>query len=120
MKLSPVTEQGSDKVLGYMFECPGCGQSHAMWTNNSNKKCNWQFNGNMEKPSFTPSLLVNYHTYPSGQVWPTDEERDRMMKGEKLTMTPGTCHSYITDGRIQFLGDCTHKLANQTVELPEV
>ena len=29
------------------------------------------------------------------------------------------CHSFVTDGRIQFLGDCTHSLAGQTVDLPE-
>ncbi len=28
------------------------------------------------------------------------------------------CHTFITDGRIQFLGDCSHKLAGQTVDLP--
>ena len=27
------------------------------------------------------------------------------------------CHSFVTDGKIQFLGDCTHELAGQTVEL---
>jgi hypothetical protein len=25
----------------------------------------------------------------------------------------------VNDGKIQFLGDCHHKLAGQTVELPE-
>ncbi len=119
MKLSPVTTHGSNTALGYMFECPGCGQSHALWTNHSHK-CNWNFNGDLEKPSFTPSLLVNYHNYPNGTSQCTQEEHDRMMKGEKLTMTPGVCHSFITDGRIQFLPDSTHKLAGQTVELPEV
>jgi hypothetical protein len=28
------------------------------------------------------------------------------------------CHSFVVDGQIQFLGDCTHKLAGQTVPLP--
>lgn len=32
---------------------------------------------------------------------------------------PYTCHSFVTDGRIQFLGDCTHSLAGQTVDLPD-
>jgi hypothetical protein len=26
---------------------------------------------------------------------------------------------FVTDGRIQFLGDCTHALAGQTVDLPD-
>jgi len=29
------------------------------------------------------------------------------------------CHSFVTDGNIQYLGDCTHELAGQTIELPE-
>jgi hypothetical protein len=33
--------------------------------------------------------------------------------------TERVCHSFVTDGKIQFLGDCTHALAGQTVELPE-
>ena len=31
---------------------------------------------------------------------------------------PEVCHSFITDGRIQFLNDCTHALAGHTVPLP--
>jgi hypothetical protein len=57
----------------------------------------WTFNGNLEKPTFTPSILV---TMP--------------IEGEK----PKICHSFVTDGRIQFLGDCTHALAGKTVDLP--
>jgi hypothetical protein len=30
------------------------------------------------------------------------------------------CHSFVRDGRIEFLSDCTHSLAGQTVELPEI
>jgi hypothetical protein len=30
------------------------------------------------------------------------------------------CHSFITDGKIQFLSDCTHSFAGKTVELPEL
>jgi hypothetical protein len=29
------------------------------------------------------------------------------------------CHSFVRDGQIQFLGDCTHALKGQTVERPE-
>ena len=27
---------------------------------------------------------------------------------------------FVTDGKIQFLGDCTHALAGQTVDLPDM
>jgi hypothetical protein len=30
------------------------------------------------------------------------------------------CHSFVTDGRIQYLGDCTHAMAGQTVDLPDI
>jgi hypothetical protein len=29
------------------------------------------------------------------------------------------CHSFVTAGHIQFLSDCTHEMAGQTVEIPE-
>ena len=29
------------------------------------------------------------------------------------------CHSFVREGRIEFLSDCTHALAGQTVELPD-
>jgi len=32
---------------------------------------------------------------------------------------PSVCHSFVTDGRIQFLTDCTHALAGQTVDIPD-
>lgn len=74
----------------YRFECPGCGHSHVF-------DATWIYDGNAEKPTVSPSLLVTY----------TGEE-------------PSRCHSYIRDGRIQFLTDCTHALRGQTVDLPDV
>lgn len=60
----------------------------------------WTFNGDFDKPTFSPSLNT-WITGTNGEV------RSR-------------CHSFIRDGRIQFLGDCTHALAGQTVDLPEI
>lgn len=53
----------------------------------------WQFNGDQDKPTFTGSMLVH-----------------------KSNTNP-RCHSFVKDGQIQFLGDCTHSLAGQTVKL---
>jgi len=39
---------------------------------------------------------------------------------DPIDWTCQVCHSFVTDGRIQFLGDCTHNLAGQTVDLPEI
>jgi hypothetical protein len=30
------------------------------------------------------------------------------------------CHSFVTDGKIQYLSDCTHAMAGQTVDLLEI
>jgi len=58
----------------------------------------WTWNGDLVRPTFSPSLLV---------TWEWGEER-----------TKKVCHSFIRDGRIQFLGDCTHAQAGRTVDLP--
>jgi hypothetical protein len=84
----------------FYFNCPGCGCLHGLHTVNPNdNSAMWTFNGDLDKPTFSPSLLVRF---PYGD--PPVENR---------------CHSFIRDGHIQFLGDCTHSLKNQTVELPE-
>lgn len=98
MKIYP--EQSNTEYKQYAFFCPGCKCAHAFNTK-------WQFNGDMEKPTITPSILV---TWPAN---PKAEERFKEWRTERK------CHSYVTDGRIQFLSDCTHDLKGQTVDLPD-
>lgn len=80
-----------NKVMGvtnYVFFCPGCECPHVI-----DKR--WTFNGDLDNPTFSPSLLCNPDHAPS------------------------RCHSFLRDGKIEFLSDCFHKLAGQTVEIPE-
>lgn len=85
----------------YSFFCPGCKSRHVVWTKNEGYNHPiWWFNGSLEKPTFTPSILVSA-TY-----------------GDNHNKT--ICHSFVTYGMIQFLSDCTHTMAGQTVELPEI
>jgi hypothetical protein len=60
----------------------------------------WEFDGNFERPTFSPSLLVTCpgHADPKHRI----------------------CHSYIRGGFWQFLNDCTHDLAGKTVPMVEV
>lgn len=93
----------SEKLRGgdggqVFFECPGCKVPHGINVG-AGAGPRWQWNGNVDRPTFSPSILVRY-PWGSPQV-------------EKI------CHSYVTDGRIQFLSDCTHILAGQTVDIPD-
>lgn len=78
---------------GWRFHCPGCDSPHVITDS-------WQCNGDVESPTISPSILVK------GALRPFE--------------LYGTCHSFVTDGRIEFLSDCTHHLAGQTVELPDI
>lgn len=84
------------------FKCPGCGYAHHVRVEGEGRP-KWTFNGSGDAPTFTPSILVTYNGSDAGM----DDA------------PPAICHSYVTDGRIQFLGDCTHDLAGQTVPLPD-
>jgi Family of unknown function (DUF6527) len=108
---------------GYEFKCPGCGWTHAIPVQYSAKNIadrggaigpQWSFNGSLDRPTFNPSLLVR------GTEDLTDDEYDRVMRGEKIQPRPRVCHSFIRDGQIQFLSDCTHALAGKTVDLAEI
>lgn len=97
-----------------LFWCPGCECAHAIWTAdkpNPMTSAVWTFNGDMQKPTVHPSILVR------GREPLTDDEVDRVMSGERIDKPDTICHSFVRDGRIQFLSDCTHKLAGQTVDM---
>lgn len=80
------------------FHCPGCDGGHAFDVREDGlhdaEHPSWTFNGDLERPTCTPSLL-----YPD--------------------KTP-RCHLHMRDGRLEFLGDCGHALAGSTVDMPDV
>lgn len=81
----------SESELG--FWCPGCEHYHIFYTENTYGFPVWDFNGNYDKPTFNPSLL---NTRPNSNY---------------------RCHLFMRDGKIQYLSDCHHKLAGQTVDM---
>ena len=101
----------------YIFFCPGCRCGHYFKTTPPEPQ--WTFNGDMEKPTVRASILVRGVVYPSGGSFPTDEEHARIMGGEKMGMTKTVCHSFVTDGMIQFMDDCTHELKGKIVPLED-
>lgn len=58
------------------------------------------YNGRPAAPTFEPSIRVFEPAGPGGP------ERT-------------ICHSFVRSGQIQFLSDCEHELAGQTVPLPK-
>lgn len=91
-------DQGPGKGLAYNFMCPACGERHAFWERNNDGTPGWSWNRDFNKPTVHPSVKV------------TTEFPDRT----------DCCHSFITNGRIQYLEDCTHAMAGKTVDLPEL
>jgi len=89
------------------FECPGCKVKHGI-QHGPGTGPRWGWNSNAEKPTFTPSILVTW-SEPSDKPGEFDDTTKDLKK---------VCHSFVTDGCIQFLGDCTHALAGQTVDIP--
>lgn len=80
--------------------CPACGFEHSFRVdleghgNYGNDV--WTFNGDYDKPTFSPSMGANLHG--------TQEHHPR-------------CHSFLREGVWQFLGDCTHEMAGQHVPM---
>jgi hypothetical protein len=95
-----VSGEGENRHLFFM--CPGCRDPHAL-------DARWSWNGITTVPTFGPaspgqafSLLVRWSEGGQGE--------ERIKK---------CCHSYVEDGRIRFLDDCTHPLAGKAVAIPE-
>lgn len=85
-----------------VFYCQGCSRWHYVPFNLVKEQDNpieWYFNGNLYKPTITPSIKNTWH---GG----TGENK--------------VCHVNITDGQIYFHGDCTHRLAGRTLEVQEI
>ena len=105
-KAKPALNQAGE-LVGYLIHCPGCVRSHLIYTEPWTKRWTepdgtekekpghvWEFNGDVDSPTFSPSLDCN-------------------------KSKPGShCHSFIKAGKIQFLFDCFHDLKGRIVDLP--
>lgn len=96
-KFKQVNSNGN--LYGYLFNCPGCNEPHVIPTTGS---CAWQFNGDVDRPTLSPSILQYESKWPDG------------------TIGFQRCHSFVREGHIEYQTDCGHALAGQTVELPDI
>lgn len=88
-------ENGQKAALIYMPGVP----CHVM-INLEGQHPVWSWNGDMEKPTFSPSILTQL---------PWGPERKQIRN-----------HVFVRDSQIQYLSDCTHKYAGKTLELPRL
>lgn len=98
--LSPKMEKYNEYSLA--LYCPGCEMMHLVYLQHpdNTQYPTWSWNGDVNAPTFSPSLLVKYN-------WGENRE-------ERV------CHSFIRHGQWEFLGDCTHKLRGLTVPVPNI
>ena len=92
MKLQRVEDGGATGVRiiagGYVHWCPGCNEAHFI-------SDAWKFNGNMDRPTFSPSIKHG----------PAELR---------------CCHYFLEGGELQFCSDSTHHLCGCTIPLPDL
>ena len=96
------------------FWCPGCNMLHAVTIQKAEGRQEpvWKMSGSGDSLTFSPSIKVTYR-HPKGY----SDENPAPMDYEG-PYVDDICHSFVKEGRIQFLNDCSHSLKNQTVNLP--
>lgn len=95
MSRAQLHEFGEEAQLFYW--CQGCEAHHAVPVRGARA---WTWNGSLDAPTLSPSVLVR---------WEHGEARERRV-----------CHTFIRDGVVEFLGDCTHRFAGQKVQMEPV
>lgn len=96
----PINKAGQPDGCLYLFYCPGCKDTHTIPVGRQQGP-NWTFDGNRDKPTFSPSLLI-FTTAPE-----TKQRRT-------------ICHLFVKQGRIEYCGDSPHELAGKTVDMVEI
>ena len=83
------------------FECPACDSIHEVVVSPEGQISPWGWNYSLTSPTLTPSVKVTY------REWISEE-----------SFREHVCHSFVTDGRIHYCTDSTHKMRGQIVGLP--
>lgn len=94
----------------YGHWCLGCGELHGL-------PDSWQFNGDLENPTFSPSFKhegVETIKDANGE-WTGEWKRDA--SGNTI---PFICHYIVTNGNIAYCSDSSHDYAGKTIPMPEL
>ena len=89
---------------GLTYWCQGCESAHGICTKGPSA---WGWNGDVERPVFTPSVLTTWEGGPP----------ERRVKE--------VCHTFVgcngaQPGEVIFLSDCTHALAGTVQPFPDL
>ena len=91
--LFPYPDRSGETAL-LSFWCPGCKREHPFRIKPEDGYSVWSFDGNMKRPTFSPSLLIHARA------------NDGAM-----------CHLFVRGGQIEFCSDSQHELAGKTVPM---
>lgn len=102
------TEDGSQE--GLIYWCQGCDGPHQIRTKGAGDS--WGWNGDVERPVFTPSVRVSAPARRDPETGESTPERT-------------LCHTFVgcngaQPGEVIFLSDCSHALAGQVLPLPDL
>lgn len=103
------------------YWCQGCGHMHQIQVGEGSGP-RWGWNGDAVNPTFTPSVKVTGRDFTEKgeadfEAWHAAGCPKPAPAFESMDVC---CHTFITNGQVQFLGDCTHKLAGQTLPLSDL
>jgi len=108
--------------------CPACGEAHVF-----DLSC-WAISGTEDKPKIRPSMLTVIENQGKRPIPPKDspDGTPSMMSkmGIEISILAGgklhaeiakdknaRCQYFITDGMIQYCGDCGHVYAGKTIQM---
>lgn len=144
--------QGVKQYRSVMTYCPACEQAHpfivelypgADLRSDGSPQPVWSWNGDLERPTFSPSMLCYSSVHickgehppkvcedpdncgQKGHMILSDNYKDlpesEWVRGHPTPHTRdpawGDCHSFLQEGVWQFLGDCAHSMAGQQVPM---
>lgn len=93
LHLRRALDHGQEYQIAYIW-CPACDDLHGLPIEGTGHPV-WQFDGNLDAPTLSPSILTRYGPGKDNRV----------------------CHSFVRAGRWEYLADCTHELAGRTVPM---
>lgn len=95
---SKLVKHESPGILGYSHWCSACKHCHTFYIQCNNHT--WTFDGNVNSPTFSPSML-EYYTQKNG---------------ERKTL----CHYILTSEVMNYCGDSPHELSGKSVPLEDI